>query len=282
MNGQKRCLVTGVSGGFGRHIVEAALARGDNVVGTVRQADQIAEIEALAPGRCHAVLLDVTDRKRIPLAVAEAVGKLGGLDVLVNNAGYGLSGALEELQDDEIDHIIDTNLNGTIHCIRAALPALRDGGGNIVNISSMSGMVGFAGLSTYCLTKFAVEGLSAALRKELAPFGIAVTVVEPGSFRTNFSDAKRYTRAKLAAYDGTPAGNGRDGLNSLAGKQPGDPAKAAAAIVQLIEADDPPAHLILGKDALRMIRNHRARVETEIAAWEAVSLSTDLDLVDPA
>jgi NAD(P)-dependent dehydrogenase (short-subunit alcohol dehydrogenase family) len=277
MSNGKRWLITGVSSGFGRHLVEAALSRGDSIVGTVRQASQVAGIERLAPGRAHAVLLDVTHRKRIPLAVGEAVERLGGIDILVNNAGYGLSGALEELQEDEIDHVIETNLGGAINVIRAALPALRESRGRIVNITSMSGMVGFAGLSTYCTSKFGVEGLSLALRKELAPFGIVVMLVEPGSFATGFSAVSmRRARAPMAVYDGTPAGNSRDGLNSMAGREPGDAAKAADAIVRAIGADDPPMHLILGKDALAMIRAHRERVDGEIAAWEELTLSTEL------
>lgn len=273
----KRWLVTGVSAGFGWRLAEAALARGDSVAGTVRQPEQVAGFEALAQGRSHAILLDVTDRKRIRPAVEEAVGRLGGLDILVNNAGYGLSGALEELQEDEIDHVIDTNLNGVIHTIRAALPALRDGGGHIVNMSSLAGMVGLPGLSTYCAAKFAVEGLSEALQRELEPFGIAVTAVAPGAFRTDFATrSKRHARAPLAAYDGTPAGDSRDGLTSLAGKEPGDPAKAAAAILRAVDAEVPPTHLVLGKGALHMIRGQRAKLESEMAAWEGISLSTEL------
>jgi len=277
MSNVKRWLITGVSGGFGRHLVEAALARGDHVVGTVRQPGQVAEIEALAPGRAHAVLLDVTDRRRIPLAVAKAVERLGGLDILVNNAGYGLSGAIEELQEDEIDHVLETNLGGPIHVTRAALPALRASAGRIVNISSLAGMVGFAGLASYCAAKFAVEGLSLALRQELAPFGVGVMLVEPGSFRTGFAAvSKRHARAPLAVYDGTPAGDSRDGLTGLAGRERGDPAKAATAILRAIDAEVPPMHLILGDDALGLIRAHRARVDEEIATWKETTLGTAL------
>lgn len=272
----KRWLITGISGGFGQLLAQAALDRGDAVVGTVRQAEQGAAFEALAPGRAHAVLLDVTDRKRIPTAVAEAVGKLGGLDILVNNAGYGLAGVLEECEDDEIDHVIATNLHGTIYVTRAALPALRESRGQIVNMSSLAGLVGFPGMAPYCAAKHAVEGLSEALHVELQPFGVGVMLVEPGGFRTNFlKGSERIARNPLPVYDGTAGGMTRSGIRSMGGHEAGDPAKAAIAILQAIDADDPPMRLILGSAALDMVKGKLAQVDANIAAWEEVSLSTE-------
>ena len=272
----KRWLITGISGGFGKLLAQAALDRGDSVVGTVRHPDQAAAFAALAPGRAHAVLLDVTDRQRIPAAVAEAVAALGGLDILVNNAGYGLAGVLEELADDEIDHLIETNLGGTIYMTRAALPALRESQGHIVNMSSMAGLVGLPGMAPYCAAKHAVEGLSESLYLELKPFGVKVTLVEPGGFRTNFfSGSERIARHPLAVYDATAGGMTRSGIRSMGGREPGDPARAIVAILQAIDADEPPLRLILGTAALGMVKGKLAQVDRNIAAWEAVSLSTE-------
>jgi NAD(P)-dependent dehydrogenase (short-subunit alcohol dehydrogenase family) len=272
----RRWLITGVSGGFGRLLAEAALARGDSVAGTLRRSEQIAEFEALAPGKAHAVLLDVTDRPRIATAVADAEARLGGIDVLVNNAGYGLIGALEELDDDEIDRAIATNLHGTIYTTRAALPALRASKGHILNLSSMAGLVGIPGLSIYCAAKHAVEGLSESLARELGPFGIRITLIEPGAFRTGFiSGSEHVARLPLALYDETPAGRTRASMSQYGGHEPGDPTKAVAAMLQVVDSPEPPLRLVLGNDALTWAQGKLAAVGANIAAWQAVTQSTD-------
>jgi len=280
MNDNKRWFITGVSSGFGRQLANAALGRGDHVVGTLRSVDQIADFEALAPGRAHAVILDVTDRKRIPAAVDEGVSKMGGLDVLINNAGYGLAGVLEELEEDEIDHAIETNLNGTIYVTKAALPALRESKGRILNFSSMAGLVGLPGMTAYCAAKHAVEGFSEALNAELQPFGIAVTIIEPGGFRTNFfKGSERIARSPLSIYDATPGGMTRSGLSGAGDMMQGDPAKAVAAILLAIDAEQPPLRLVLGADALGSIRQKLNSMNANLDAWEQVALSTSFSPV---
>jgi NAD(P)-dependent dehydrogenase (short-subunit alcohol dehydrogenase family) len=275
MHDNRRWFITGVSSGFGRLLAEAALTRGDSVAGTLRNADQAKQFEALAPGRAHAILLDVTDRKRIPAAVSEGIAKLGGMDILVNNAGYGLAGVLEELDEDEIDHAIETNLGGTIYVTKAALPALRESKGHILNFSSMAGVVGLPGMAPYCAAKHGVEGFSESLSAELAPFGIAVTIIEPGGFRTNFfKGSERIARAPLSIYDATPGGMTRAGLSGVGDMMPGDPAKAIDAILLVVDSEAPPLRLVLGADALASIRDKIGKVSTNLAEWENVTLST--------
>jgi len=274
----KRWFITGVSSGFGRLLAETALARGDSVVGTLRNPEQAEAFTALAPGRAHAIMLDVTDRNRISAAVNEGVTKLGGLDILVNNAGYGLAGVLEEMQDDEIDHAVETNLMGTIYVTRAALPALRESKGHIINFSSMAGMIGLPGMATYCAAKHGVEGFSEALSIEMAPFGVRVTVVEPGGFRTNFfKGSERIARKPLAIYDETPGGMTRSGLSGAGDYMPGNPEKAVQAIMKAIEAPTPPLRLVLGADALGSIRSKLDGVIANLSEWENVTLSTGFD-----
>jgi NAD(P)-dependent dehydrogenase (short-subunit alcohol dehydrogenase family) len=273
-------LITGVSGGFGRLLAEAALARGDSVAGTLRRQEQITEFETLAPGRAHAVLLDVTDRKRIEPAVREAVDRLGRLDVLVNNAGYGVFGALEELDEDEIDRAIETNLHGTIYTTRAAIPALRESHGRILNLSSMAGLVGLPGVSIYCSAKHAIEGFSESLALELGVFGIKVTLIEPGAFRTNFGRGSEHiARRSLMLYADTPAGRMRQGLKTYGGNERGDPAKAVAAMLKIVDSPAPPLRLLLGKDAQKGVRLKLEMQERDFAAWDDVTTSTDLEHV---
>lgn len=275
MSDSKCWFITGVSTGFGRLLAQAALERGDRVAGTLRNADQAADFEALAPGKAHAIMLDVTDRKRIPVAVAEGVSKLGGIDILINNAGYGLAGVLEELDEDEIDHAIETNLNGTIYVTKAALPALRQSRGHILNFSSLAGLVGLPGMAPYCAAKHGVEGFSEALGIEMAPFGVSVTLIEPGGFRTNFfKGSERIARAPLSIYDATPGGMTRSGLSGAGEMMPGDPVRAVAAIMVAIDAEHPPLRLALGADALGSIREKLDSVNANLAEWEHVTLST--------
>ncbi|MGF6660307.1 NAD(P)-dependent dehydrogenase (short-subunit alcohol dehydrogenase family) [Paraburkholderia atlantica] len=270
--------ITGVSSGFGRSLAEAVLARGDKVVGTVRNDTQIAPFENLAPGRAHGVLLDVTDAAAVPRAVGQALERTGAIDILVNNAGYGLFGALEEVSDAEARQLFDTNVFGTVNVIRAVLPHFRARKrGHIVNFSSVAGVIGIAGCSFYCASKHAIEGLSESLAQELHPFGIGVTLVEPGGFRTNFAGGSlKWSENELPDYSET-VGQMRRYMSSYHGTQAGDPAKAAEAIVRAVSADAPPLRLPLGPDAVEVVRKKLASVQDNLETWLEVSSSTNFD-----
>jgi len=275
----KRWLITGVSSGFGLELARAALARGDTVVGTLRQRAQADNFEKLAPGRSHAVLLDVTRAADIAPAVQQAMQKAGGIDVLVNNAGYGLFGAVEEVSDAEARHVMETNFFGALAVTRALLPQLREQrSGHIFNISSAAGVIGFPGCGLYSASKFALEGASEALAGELAPFGVRVTIVEPGGFRTKFAGGSmRQAEQVLPAYEDTPAGKARGSIGRYDGRQPGDPAKAAQAIITALQAPQAPLRLVLGADAVQMVRGKHEGTLKLLAEWEPVSVSTALD-----
>ena len=270
-------LITGVSSGFGQELARAILARGDTVVGTLRRKEQAAAFEALAPGRAHARLLDVTDSAAIPPLVAAVERDIGPIDVLVNNAGYGLGGAVEELDDGECRHVMETNFFGTLNLIKAVLPSMRKRrSGHIINFSSMAGIVGFPGFGLYNASKFAVSGLTEALAGELAPFGIRATVVEPGGFRTNFAGGSlAIARNPMPEYAETAAARPRVMKEHYHGTQRGDPAKAAAAVIAIVDAANPPVHLLLGPDAVAAARGKLERFGAEITAWEVLSNSTD-------
>ncbi|MGF6743555.1 oxidoreductase [Paraburkholderia atlantica] len=270
--------ITGVSSGFGRSLAEAVLARGDKVVGTVRNDTQIAPFENLAPGRAHGVLLDVTDAAAVPRAIGQALERTGAIDILVNNAGYGLFGALEEVSDAEARQLFDTNVFGTVNVIRAVLPHFRARKrGHIVNFSSVAGVIGIAGCSFYCASKHAIEGLSESLAQELHPFGIGVTLVEPGGFRTNFAGGSlKWSENELPDYSET-VGQMRRYMSSYHGTQAGDPAKAAEAIVRAVSADAPPLRLPLGPDAVEVVRKKLASVQDNLETWLEVSSSTNFD-----
>jgi NAD(P)-dependent dehydrogenase (short-subunit alcohol dehydrogenase family) len=260
----KRWLITGVSGGLGRAIAVHALGRGDVVTGTVRRADQVDAFAALAAGRAHSVMLDVSDDALTP-AVTGAIAAMGGIDVLVNNAGYCLVGAVEDLSLAEARQEMETNFFGTLKLIQAVVPHFREQGrGRIVNIASVAGAAGIPLFGLYSASKFAVVGLSAALAKELAPFGIKVTAVEPGGLRTDFGGASLRVSAVVsppyAAQVETIAGR-----MALAGaKAINDPAKAAAAIAALVDMDEPPVHAAIGADGLRAVR---AALEARLADY---------------
>jgi NAD(P)-dependent dehydrogenase (short-subunit alcohol dehydrogenase family) len=270
--------ITGVSSGFGRSLAEAVLARGDKVVGTVRKEAQIAPFEGLAPGRAYGVLLDVTDAESVPSAVEQAMSRAGAIDVLVNNAGYGLFGALEEVSDSEARELFDTNVFGTVNVIRAVLPYFRERKrGHIVNFSSVAGVIGITGCSFYCASKHAIEGLSESLARELRPFGVHVTIVEPGGFRTNFAGGSlKWSEIESPAYAET-VGQMRRMMSGYHGTQAGDPAKAAAAVVRAVSAENPPLRLALGPDAVDVVRKKLASVQDNLEAWLDVSSSTDFD-----
>jgi NAD(P)-dependent dehydrogenase (short-subunit alcohol dehydrogenase family) len=273
----KTWLITGVSSGFGRELAKAALARGDKVAGTLRSEAQLAEFRALAPGRAHAFRLDVTDLAAIPRVVKEVTETLTQIDVLVNNAGYGQLGLIEELNESEIRRQFETNFFGLLELTRAVLPGMRTrGSGHIVNISSVAGSMGIPSFGIYCASKFAVEGLSESLAGEVAPFGIKVTIVEPGGFRTEFSGTSP-GRAKhvMSEYAKTPAGQVRDTFAQYHGQEPGDPAKAALAILRVVDATRPPLRLVLGLDALTMLRRRTASIVKDYDDWAELSSSTN-------
>lgn len=270
--------ITGVSSGFGRQLAQAALAAGDVVVGTLRKPAQIAGFEALAPGRAHALTLDVTQPAQIAAAVERATAIAGGIDVLVNNAGYGFVGAAEEASLDEVRQQFETNFFGLVQVTQAVLPQMRArGAGRILNLSSGAGVIASPGLAYYAASKFAVEGFSEALAAEVAPLGIRVTILQPGGFRTQFSGGSfAQAQQRIADYDAT-AGRMRAGFEQFNGRQPGDPAKAAQVMLQLVELPEPPLRLVLGKDMLPRVRAKLQGVLQEIDRWESLSLSTEFD-----
>ena len=276
MASNKLLLITGVSSGFGRALSEQALADGHRVVGTVRNAQAAAAFEALCPARAHARLLDVTQFDAIDGVVADIEANLGAIDVLVNNAGYGHEGILEESPLSDMRRQFDVNVFGPVAMIKAVLPYLRTRRrGHIINITSMGGYLTMPGIAYYCGSKFALEGISDTLAKEVRAFGIAVTAVAPGSFRTDWAGrSMQRTERSIADYD-TLFDPVRHARQEKSGRQPGDPVKAARAILALIGAAAPPAHLLLGSDALQLVRGRLAELGREFTAWEQVAQSTD-------
>ncbi|HDR9152245.1 TPA: oxidoreductase [Burkholderia vietnamiensis] len=269
-------LITGVSSGFGRALAQQALAAGYTVVGTVRSDDARRAFEALSPQAVIGRVLDVTDFERIDRVVAELEASVGPVDVLVNNAGYGHEGIVEESPLAELRRQFDVNVFGAVAMMKAVVPFMRTRRrGRILNITSMGGHITMPGIAYYCGSKFALEGISEALGKELAPFGVAVTAVAPGSFRTDWAGrSMTRTPRSIADYDALfdPVRQARE-RNS--GRQLGDPVKAAQAMLAVIEADAPPAHLLLGSDALRLVRAKWAALQDDIRAWEPLTVSTD-------
>ena len=269
-------LITGCSSGLGRALASHVLAHGQRVIATARDADTLAELAARHPETCRAFALDVTDSAQVKAVVAQAAEVFGRLDVVVNNAGYGLLGAFEELGTDQIARNFATNFFGALEVIRAALPILRaQGSGHLVNISAAAVISNYAGFSIYGAAKWALEGVSEALALELKPLGIKVTIVQPGPFRTDFI-ARSLERAgnHLADYDRT-SGKFLRLLENMHGKQPGDPGKAAAAILAAVEADAPPLRLVLGKYAHDKVRKKLAATEDELTQWQHAGLPTE-------
>lgn len=274
----KTWMITGVSGGLGREIARAALERGDVVVGTVRKPEAVAAFEALAPGRAHGVVMDVTDTAAIAAAVAKAESVTGTLDVLVNNAGYGLVGAVEEASLDEVRAQFEVNVFGPLAVLKAVLPAMRARrAGRIINITSVSGLAVWAGTGVYCASKWALEGLTQTLAQEVAELGIRVVNVAPGGLRTDFATGSKVVVAdKLSDYDGL-ARDAERIMADHAGQEPGDPAKAARAILTIADAEAPPMHLLLGEDALKYAGYAAQGLAADIDAWKTLSLSTGFD-----
>ncbi|GIF47705.1 NADP-dependent 3-hydroxy acid dehydrogenase YdfG [Asanoa ferruginea] len=243
-------LITGANSGFGRHLSEQLLSRGDRVAGTFRTPGSVDDLAARWPDAFHAAHLDVTDAAEITTVVDKAWADLGRIDVVVSNAGYGLMGAAEELTDDQVVHQIATNLTGSIRLIRAALPHLRrQGGGRILQLSSVGGQVAWPGGSLYHATKWGVEGFADALAAEVAPLGIGVTIVEPGGAHTNFRYGGSVLADRIEAYDATPAAGIRRILTERTTVGIGDPARMATAMIASVDQDTAPRRLVLGSDA---------------------------------
>jgi NAD(P)-dependent dehydrogenase (short-subunit alcohol dehydrogenase family) len=267
--------VTGVSSGFGSALADVVLRHGHRVIGTIRQADLVTEFEARAPGQAKAVVMDVTRPQEVKSGVEAALAAFGQIDVLVNNAGYALLGAVEELEEADIRRQMETNFFGALSVTRAVLPHLRERqSGHIVNISSVGGFIGGPGWGLYCASKYALEGLSDCLAMELAPLGIHVTIVEPGAFRTSLgSTGTARIQNQISDYEQT-VGKTREWREGSAGKEEGDPIKAAEAILKAVESPEPPLRLALGGDALQLMRAKIAQVTQDLDRWENVTRDT--------
>ncbi|MFE4018993.1 oxidoreductase [Streptomyces sp. NPDC059101] len=273
---KRNWLITGVSTGLGRALAQAALAAGHTVVGTVRSEQDLQAFEELEPGHAHGRILDVTDDGAVSGVVAEVEQSVGPLDVVVANAGYGLEGTFEETPLAEVRRQFEVNVFGAVAILQAALPHMRRRRrGHLMAVTSMGGLMAVPGMSAYCGSKFALEGILEALGKEVAQFGIHVTAIEPGSFRTDWA-GRSMTRAArtIDDYDElfTPI---RDARQKASGNQLGNPAKAGEAVVHITTVERPPAHLVLGSDALRLVHAARTAVDEEIRAWETLSRTTD-------
>lgn len=276
MNENKVWFITGTSSGFGRALADAALDRGDRVVATARDPGQLHDL-AVDDG-VHVIALDVTDPEQRLNAVDQAVQKVGRIDVLVNNAGRTQVGAVEETTEDELRSLFELHFFAPVALTRAVLPHMRaQGGGAIVQMSSVGGQITAPGFGAYCATKFALEGITQALHDEVAPLGIRTVIVEPGAFRTGlFRPDAAYQSQPMAEYAQT-VGRTRDYVSSGHGSQPGDPAKAAQAILAALDADEPPLRLVLGGDAIDNVRARLDQLTDELGRWEEVGRRTAID-----
>jgi len=269
-------LITGCSTGFGREIALAALGAGDRVLATARRPEHLDGLVDEWGDRVRTCALDVTDPAAIDAAVKAALEGFGRIDVVVNNAGHGSVGAVEELTMAELRALMDVMFFGAVAVTKAVLPHLRrQGSGAIVQLSSMGGRLSMPGFGAYCAAKFALEGLSEALAVELAPFGVRVLIVEPGAFRTEFGGSRMHRSREIEAYRVSTADT-RAAVDAMDGSQPGDPAKAAAAILAVLDAENPPLRLALGADAVDAIRAHHDRSRRALDAWAELSTSTAL------
>jgi NAD(P)-dependent dehydrogenase (short-subunit alcohol dehydrogenase family) len=267
--------ITGSTSGLGREIAEAALERGDRVVATGRESEPLRELEGRFPDQAVAQRLDVTDAAEAEGAIEAAIGRFGRIDVLVNNAGFGLFGPLEELGDEDLRREFDTNVFGAVNVIRAGLPRLREQrSGHIVQISSLEGVApAVAGESAYAGTKFAIEGICEALAKEVDHLGIGMTIVEPGPIRTDFGEGATAKTPEDPDYEES-VGKALEWFADLAGKQPNDPKRVAEAIIEAIDSAKPPLRLALGEEAVQAIREKLDRQGRDLDAWEELSTST--------
>ena len=271
-------LITGTSSGFGLALAQAALAAGDRVVATARHPERLSALLGEAPDRVAVIRLDVTRPDEIARAVAAALERFGRIDVLVNNAGYGTVGAVEELNIDELVSLHETMFLGPVRLTQAVLPGMREcGSGVIVQISSMGGQLAPAGFGAYCSAKFALEAMSESLAAELGPLGIRVLIVEPGAFRTEFGAERMHRTSTIIADYAPTSGVTRAAVDDMDGSQPGDPDKAAAAILEAITTPWPPLRLALGDDAVDAIRAKHEQLRADLDDWEHLSRSTAAD-----
>ncbi|MET7783422.1 oxidoreductase [Streptomyces sp. NPDC005388] len=271
----KTFLITGVGRGLGRAFAEQALASGHSVAGTVRGADQLAGFEALAPGRATGLLLDVADDAAVARVVDHVEARVGPVDVLISNAGYGVEGTVEESSMADLRRQFDVNVFGTVAVIKAVLPYMRRRrSGHIVTVSSMAGLTALPGVAFYGASKFAVEGIAASLAQEVAHLGIHVTSLVLGSFRTDWARSSMTRVARTVPDYDSVFDPIRAARRAKDGNQTGDPALAAKALLTVLDADEPPVHLVLGADALELIELGRQRLSDEIAAWADLSTST--------
>lgn len=281
MSNSRVWLITGSSTGFGRILAETVLNEGDRVIATARKPGQLAELVEQYSESVKAIALDVTQPEQIQTALDQAMATFGRIDVLVNNAGYGLIGAFEEVSETQIRRNFETNLFGAINMMRAILPIMRQqGGGHIVNMSAIAGFTNELGFSIYGGTKFALEGISEALRGEVMPFGIKVTIVEPGPFRTDFIGRSLDRVANpMPEYEPT-VGQFLNFLSTIEGKQPGDPQKAAHAIIYLVQSEQPPLRLVLGKYAYAKFHEKIESLTQELETWAEVGKNTDFETAE--
>jgi NAD(P)-dependent dehydrogenase (short-subunit alcohol dehydrogenase family) len=276
MSNDARWLITGCSTGIGREIARAALGAGRQVAVTARRTEAVQDLVDEFGDNAWPLALDVTDKAQIAAAVEAATARFGGIDVLVNNAGYGYLAAVEEGEDAEVRKLFDTNYFGVVDTIKAVLPGMRaQGGGHIVNISSMTGLVANPPNAYYSSTKFALEALTEALSKEVAGFGIRVTAIEPGGFRTDWAKRSMHeTTAPIEAY-AEDVGVRKDLIKQFADHLPGDPAKIGAAVLRITGMEDPPLRLLLGADVLKAMRDKLAQLSASIDEWEPVTLDVN-------
>ncbi|PEV21376.1 oxidoreductase [Bacillus thuringiensis] len=276
---QRTWFITGTSSGFGRSLAEAVIKYGDKVVATARKVSDIESLKALAPDRVLTLTLDVHNEYHAEKAVEEAISAFGSIDVLVNNAGYGLLGSFEDVTDEQIRNQFETNVFGLMNITRAVLPVLRkQKSGHIINMSSAAGVTTFPGFSVYCASKFAVEGLSLGLAQELEPLGIKMTILEPGAFRTKWASVtlEQAPTDDMNEYKET-AGGIRSWLTSVNGSQPGDPDRAANIIIGLVNSPNPPLQLVLGEQAVQDVKDRLGTHLKDIEDWSDVSVSSDFE-----
>jgi NAD(P)-dependent dehydrogenase (short-subunit alcohol dehydrogenase family) len=275
-SGTKRWLITGCSTGIGRAITLAALDAGDSVLVTARRPETVQDLVDAHPGRAVSAPLDITDRGQIVAAVEAAHAAFGGLDVLVNNAGYGYLSAVEEGDDAEVRALFDTNFFGAVDMVKAVLPGMRgQGSGHIVNVSSMTGIVTNPPNTYYSATKHALEALTEGLAKEVGPLGIKVCAIEPGAFQTDYITRSIQVADSMGEY--AEVSERKELIQAFGEHLPGDPAKLAAAVLQLVAMDDPPLRLLLGKDVLHAFREKTAAWQATVDEWEPVTTSVNLD-----
>ncbi|RKR84069.1 NADP-dependent 3-hydroxy acid dehydrogenase YdfG [Mucilaginibacter gracilis] len=275
MKNQKVWYVTGASKGLGLNLVKLLLSNGNKVAATSRNSSAFDKLVAAYPDNLLPLAVDITRDESVKQSISQTIGNFGKLDVVVNNAGYSLVGSIEELSDQEFRETIDVNLFGTVNTIRAAMPHFRkQGSGHFINISSNAGYIGFATAGSYNAAKFAVVGISEALAEESKAFGIKVTVVAPGQFRTSFMDSLAFAENKIAVYKLVEA---EKMWREYSGTQRGDPAKLAQVLMDLANHPNPPLHLLAGPDTYQLVTEHREKEKQEFAAWKDITLSTDFD-----